>query len=335
MAFSPLKNSGMTALALLLALQARPAAAQYYEYRPQKPSVEVDMGALGGEANETRQTPPLRLQPPAPPAPSPPREEAKPVPVVAPPPAPKPKPEPKPVSRPVPAPEEPSPKPMTKPFFTAPQEEPKAEAPPPPPPAPKPVVTEAPKEEPPALPPEKPVFKEEKQESKKEEPPTPPPAKPEAAAPVATPEQKPMVLPGPEERKAGTPRPRNEPPEMPMLWKDGGEAPPPAADSATVDITLSFEIKASEVSAPELQKQLDDVAARLAADTSTRLQVRAYASGEDGNKGSARLISFSRALSVRQYLMSKGVAPNRIDVRALGAGTDKKPLDRVDLAFVK
>jgi outer membrane protein OmpA-like peptidoglycan-associated protein len=64
-----------------------------------------------------------------------------------------------------------------------------------------------------------------------------------------------------------------------------------------------------------------------------RLQVRGYAAGEDGSKSSARRIALSRALSVRSYLMDKGVKAKRVDVRAMGSETDRNPLDRVDLIF--
>ena len=42
----------------------------------------------------------------------------------------------------------------------------------------------------------------------------------------------------------------------------------------------------------------------------------------------------SRALTIRSYLLDKGVRAHRMDVRALGAKTDREPQDRVDLVFL-
>lgn len=99
------------------------------------------------------------------------------------------------------------------------------------------------------------------------------------------------------------------------------------------DLTVSFQGNTSDLDADGMTK-LDNIVAQLKT-AGSRLQVRAYATGEDGSKSSARRISLSRALSVRSYLMDKGIKPNRVDVRALGTDTDKSPLDRVDLVFAK
>lgn len=119
------------------------------------------------------------------------------------------------------------------------------------------------------------------------------------------------------------------------------EAPPqpkqPAkrlAVPSAADLTLEFEGSSSEL-APETQEKLSGIVGLLTENDARRLAVNAYASGEDGSRSSARRISLSRALSVRSFLMDKGVKPTRVDVRALGLETDRKPLDRVDLVFAK
>lgn len=100
------------------------------------------------------------------------------------------------------------------------------------------------------------------------------------------------------------------------------------------DLTLVFTQTQNDLD-PAMQQKLDGIAAHLAQAIDSRLQVRAYAMGEDGTKASARRISLSRALAVRSYLMDKGVKPVRVDVRALGTDTDREPIDRVDLVFAK
>lgn len=62
-----------------------------------------------------------------------------------------------------------------------------------------------------------------------------------------------------------------------------------------------------------------------------QLQIQAFASPIKDGLSSARKASLDRALAVRDYLLSKGVEASRIDMRALGAESDRDPMDRVDL----
>jgi len=100
------------------------------------------------------------------------------------------------------------------------------------------------------------------------------------------------------------------------------------------DLTLEFQGTSSELDETTRQK-LVNIVPHLKESENRRLAVHAYASGEDGSKSSARRISLSRALAVRAFLMDNGVQPTRVDVRALGLETDRKPLERVDLVFAR
>ena len=60
----------------------------------------------------------------------------------------------------------------------------------------------------------------------------------------------------------------------------------------------------------------------------------AYAVGVDLTASQARRISLSRALSVRSYLIEKGVRSSRIDVRALGDKGEGDPKNRVDVNLI-
>lgn len=116
-------------------------------------------------------------------------------------------------------------------------------------------------------------------------------------------------------------------------------APQPAPTREIVvptlaDLSLEFDGTSSELNDTTRQK-LTNLLPLLKEDESRRLAVHAYASGEDGSKSSARRISLSRALAVRAYLMDNGIKPTRVDVRALGLETDRKPLERVDLVFAR
>jgi outer membrane protein OmpA-like peptidoglycan-associated protein len=100
------------------------------------------------------------------------------------------------------------------------------------------------------------------------------------------------------------------------------------------DLSIDFSGNESNLSA-EAQEKLKNIVGQLNDMGDTRLQVRAYAAGEDGSKSSARRISLSRALAVRSFMMDNGIKPNRVDVRALGTETDRSPIDRVDLVFAR
>ena len=107
----------------------------------------------------------------------------------------------------------------------------------------------------------------------------------------------------------------------------------PAVPSLS-DLTINFDAASSTLS-PDAQKRLDDLATQLKDSVDMHLQIRGYAKGGDDGQSSARRMALSRALIVRSYLTDKGIKPIRLDVRALGSETDKTPIDRVDLVFVR
>ncbi|HEY9568576.1 MAG TPA: lysophospholipase, partial [Thalassobaculum sp.] len=69
-------------------------------------------------------------------------------------------------------------------------------------------------------------------------------------------------------------------------------------------------------------------------DEALRVQLLAYAAGDESNANKARRISLSRALAVRAYLIDKQIQSTRMDVRALGNRTTDSPRDRVDVVLV-
>lgn len=88
------------------------------------------------------------------------------------------------------------------------------------------------------------------------------------------------------------------------------------AKKRLVLVGVNFETGKSELT-PESQKILDGVGESLVANDSIKVQV----SGHTDNTGSAALnqrLSQARAESVRQYLISKGVAANRMTARGYG-----------------
>lgn len=109
---------------------------------------------------------------------------------------------------------------------------------------------------------------------------------------------------------------------------------PKTAVPARSDLSLDFAPSSSDLS-PDTRQKLDAMAGQLQEAADMRIQIRAYAKGDDGGQSSARRMSLSRGLMVRAYLTEKGIKPARLDVRALGSETDRTPVDRVDLVFVR
>lgn len=152
------------------------------------------------------------------------------------------------------------------------------------------------------------------------------------AAPVA-----PASAPAAEPETAALPRPSLEIVGAPLADVNAPSEPAEAAMPVVPvidDLTLNFPGNSSDLTG-ESQKKLDAVIHQMTGMIEGRLQVRGYATGEDGSQSSARRIALSRALAVRSYLMDKGIKPTRVDVKAAGSETDRQPLDRVDLIFAR
>ena len=61
----------------------------------------------------------------------------------------------------------------------------------------------------------------------------------------------------------------------------------------------------------------------------------AYAAGTEAQAEQARLLSYTRSLNVRSYLIEQGVSAERIGVRLLGIKLpDNGPPDRVDPVII-
>lgn len=69
-------------------------------------------------------------------------------------------------------------------------------------------------------------------------------------------------------------------------------------------------------------------------DLNARIQVLSFATSPDKSESTARRISLTRALSVRDYLKKMNIDVSRIDVRAL-VSDNSKPPDRVDIVLLK
>ena len=108
---------------------------------------------------------------------------------------------------------------------------------------------------------------------------------------------------------------------------------PPKPSSAGAAISIAFETDTKSLPA-DADSTLDEVVEKMNASKSERVQLIAFASAEERSEAKARRLSLSRALEVRSYLIRKGIASTRIDVRALGNQASSGSPDRVDLTIV-
>lgn len=161
----------------------------------------------------------------------------------------------------------------------------------------------------------------------------PPPSVPEPSrtASVAPPPPPPTVP------RTETAQPASAPAAPAMAATSGSAstpAPAPSSQSAGGDTTrIAFPGGQSQLP-DDAAAKLDPVIARLKQDDRLRVQLMAYADGDQDGANKARRLSLSRALAVRAYLIDNEIASTRMDVRALGNRADDGPADRVDLVVI-
>lgn len=172
--------------------------------------------------------------------------------------------------------------------------------------------------------------------------PPPPPAPSASSSAGATPPPPPPSEPKPTRSASAAPPP--PPPAVPKRQEatpasapvatTSSPAPQPSSQSASGDTTrIAFPGGQSQLPGDAAAK-LDPVIAKLKEDSGLRLQLMAYANGDQDGANKARRLSLSRALAVRAYLIDNDIASTRMDVRALGNRADDGPADRVDLVVI-
>ena len=126
-------------------------------------------------------------------------------------------------------------------------------------------------------------------------------------------------------------------PEPAMTMAGTGAAGAPADDASASagpgDLRLLFEGGGDNLSVAA-RDMLIGLAARLEARRDRRVELRAYASGEDASPSEARRLALSRALAVRSFLVENNVRSTRIDVKTLGDRSEGGPPDRVDIVLM-
>ena len=95
-------------------------------------------------------------------------------------------------------------------------------------------------------------------------------------------------------------------------------------------VRLTFDPDSSVIS-DAAKAQLGPLVEKLSTDYVLRVQVLAYAGGDDDASSHARGVSLARALAMRNYLTAQGITMDRMDIKALGNSAQEEPADRVDL----
>ena len=158
------------------------------------------------------------------------------------------------------------------------------------------------------------------------------PTEPAILAPEPAPAVPAAVVDRPPQPTAGADQPQLQP--GPRLSAAPAALPPGESITTLPDggYRILFAVGSDRLTDPAGQL-LSGLSERMINNPADRLQIRAYADGSDIQPSEARRLSLSRALTVRTFLVDRGVAGTRIDVRALGAGADEPPFDRVDVLF--
>lgn len=168
---------------------------------------------------------------------------------------------------------------------------------------------------------------------------TPPPPPPKLVSPPAPPPT--FVTPLPRQPLRPTltrpPAPELTTPEEPRIATLPPISPvttPPAPEAPARPDAVRILYPEEVMDLPETAKPgLDKLAAWLRQNPDVRVQIVGYASETTTAGNQARRTSLYRTLAVRKYLVENGVLSTRMDVRALGAGTDQLPRDRVEISL--
>jgi len=125
-------------------------------------------------------------------------------------------------------------------------------------------------------------------------------------------------------------------PEMEMETTEVVSLPPSEVVSDdNLDLQILFDAGVDTMTDAD-QVILKQLAERLSNNPDQRIQLRAYASSDDGTASAARRLALARALQVRAYLIENSVRSTRIDVRALGDKVEGSgPLDRIDIVLIE
>lgn len=149
----------------------------------------------------------------------------------------------------------------------------------------------------------------------------------------AAPPRKPDVTPPP---AVTAPRPAAKIPAAQPKAQQQAALPKPAPKAAARPGSVSIAFSSGDTVLRDAGKaRLNSLAKQLKGQPKVRMQLLAYAGGNELSASKARRLSLSRALAIRSYLIGKGLRSTRIDVRALGNKVPGGQPNRVDLKLIR
>ncbi|HKU95409.1 MAG TPA: OmpA family protein [Vineibacter sp.] len=128
-------------------------------------------------------------------------------------------------------------------------------------------------------------------------------------------------------RTGVTEPPQPTPPEAPKPPPPAATPSAPAAPTAAPRVTFE---KNAAVLGNDARTVLDGVVATLQADATLRVLLKAYSS-TGTSISEVRRLSLKRGVTVRDYLVAKGIQSTRIDLQPLGIKPLDGPQDYVEL----
>jgi hypothetical protein len=130
-----------------------------------------------------------------------------------------------------------------------------------------------------------------------------------------------------------TPADRNDPVPPPRPGTETA-APPmvsPGAAAANIQETFFIVDPGSVQFSASAENKLKDIAKDMIRNPASRLEVRTFSPAKLHSEGTARRLSLSRFLVIREFLTRNGVGDDRIDGRPLASQPNELNADRVEL----
>ncbi|HEY8288781.1 MAG TPA: OmpA family protein [Acetobacteraceae bacterium] len=132
---------------------------------------------------------------------------------------------------------------------------------------------------------------------------------------------------------AAPPPPAAAPPAAPLAAPLATPSTPSLADHVAPNASLRIAFASGQADlSPDSTQTIRQFAGTAPKSDAAAFSVAAYAAGNPDDASTARRLSLSRALAVRDALIQDGVPSARIYVRALGSKAGDGPADRVDIS---
>jgi len=120
--------------------------------------------------------------------------------------------------------------------------------------------------------------------------------------------------------------------DLPWLKAAEPAAPVKVEEKKEDEQLLKIEFGINQIDVPPSSvDKVDNIIKKMRDNKEMRVELRSYSSKRKGLPGEARRVSLKRALSLRKYLLSRGIEQTRIIVKALGEKSEGGAENRIDI----